>query len=153
MTIKQPQRGDTIIEVLMACAIVGMILVSAFIVINKTLNNSRQSQEHGEALKLAETQVERLTGLRANTSIYGGNQFCIDAANTYTPFGNSAYNTGQIDTGYYPGACQVNSLGNYKYNVSIHKTGADANRFYINVDWYGPTGTKNNVGLIYELYQ
>src|SRR3989344_6159834 len=74
-------RGDTIIEVLLALAIVSSMLGGAYVLSARSLNNSRSSQERGEALKLVEEQLERL-----NSVIDGGddeafttpNIFCID---------------------------------------------------------------------------
>ena len=154
------QRGDTIVEVLIACAVVGMVLVSSFAVVNRTLNNARQSQEHEEALKLAESQLEMLKGLTSSTysNVYTNvsYQFCVQSDNvTIRPFTSNTYDKTQIDTSYYPSECQRTTPGGYKYNISIHKDGtvAHQNVFFVSVDWYGPTGGIDDVGLIYELYQ
>lgn len=155
------QRGDTIIEVLIACAIAGVVIAGAFVTVNHSLNNSRQAQEHEEALKIAESQLEALRGSVSNAALFPASpmQFCMTNVGTATPptpsaaFANAAYNPSQIDTGYYPAVCQQSSLGSYKYNISIVTAPSgtpNLNIFTINVDWYGPTGHVENVGLIYE---
>jgi Tfp pilus assembly protein PilV len=158
---KLGQHGDTIVEVLIACTVVGMVLVSSFAVVNRTLNNSRQSQEHEEALKVAESQLEALKGLTGATysTIFTSvsYQFCVQTDNvTIKHFSNDTYDKTRVDdTTYYPTECQRTTPGGYKYNISIHKDGiaAHKNVFFVNVDWYGPTGGIDDVGLIYELYQ
>lgn len=54
------QRGDTIVEVLLAMAVVGMVLGLAYGITNRSIAIGRSAQERSEALKLAETQVELL---------------------------------------------------------------------------------------------
>ena len=73
--------GDTIVEVLIAIAVVSAVLGGAFVSANRSLNMSRQSQERGEALKLAEGQVERVKSLGTSADLYGPttlSPFCID---------------------------------------------------------------------------
>jgi len=52
------QRGDTIVEVLLAMAVVGMVLGSSFGIANRSLNIGRSAQERTQALKIAESQLE-----------------------------------------------------------------------------------------------
>lgn len=54
------QKGDTIVEVLLAIAIVSAVLGGAYASASKSLQGTRQAQERGEALKLVEGQIERL---------------------------------------------------------------------------------------------
>ncbi len=54
------QKGDTIVEVLIAIAVVSLVLGGAYSIANRSLASVRQAQEHAEALKIAESQVEKL---------------------------------------------------------------------------------------------
>ncbi len=54
------QAGDTIVEVLIAMAVLGAILVGGYAIATSSLNRVRASQERGEALRIAESQVEAL---------------------------------------------------------------------------------------------
>lgn len=70
------QAGDTIVEVLICMAIVSAGLSAAYAISRNSLSRVREAQEHGEALKLAEQQIERLKQLVAtNTSINKGDHF------------------------------------------------------------------------------
>ena len=60
---KLSQRGDTIVEVLIAIAVVSMVLGGAYATTNRSLQASRSAQEQGVALKLVETQIEQLKAL------------------------------------------------------------------------------------------
>lgn len=52
------QAGDTIIEVLIALAVLGSIITGGYAIATRSLNGVRIAQERGEALKIAETQAE-----------------------------------------------------------------------------------------------
>jgi type II secretory pathway pseudopilin PulG len=54
------EAGDTIIEVLISIAIVSVILGGAFVTTRNSQIGVRDSQEHAEALKLIESQIEQL---------------------------------------------------------------------------------------------
>jgi type II secretory pathway pseudopilin PulG len=53
-------KGDTIVEVLIAIAVVSSVLGGAFATANRSLLATRQSQERAEAMKYLEGQVESL---------------------------------------------------------------------------------------------
>lgn len=57
------EAGDTIVEVLIAILLVAVILGGAYATANQSLLATRESQERGEALTLAEGQLEGLRGL------------------------------------------------------------------------------------------
>jgi Tfp pilus assembly protein PilV len=79
------EAGDTIVEVLVAIVIVATILGGAYVTASHSLLNVRESQERGEALNLAEGQVEALrwlamsvnTATSGNTVFNDPNLFCI----------------------------------------------------------------------------
>lgn len=54
------QRGDTIVEVLVCIAIVSLILAGAYATTHRSSVGVRNSQEHAEALKLVQSQLEQM---------------------------------------------------------------------------------------------
>jgi Tfp pilus assembly protein PilV len=54
------QRGDTIVEVLICVLIVSMILTGAYVTTNRSSIGVRDAQEHAEALKLVQGQLEQV---------------------------------------------------------------------------------------------
>jgi prepilin-type N-terminal cleavage/methylation domain-containing protein len=62
MSINNPSndRGDTIIEVLIAIAVVSLVLVTAYATSTRNVSVMQDTQEHSEALQLAQTQLEFL---------------------------------------------------------------------------------------------
>jgi type II secretory pathway pseudopilin PulG len=88
-------RGDTIVEVLLAIAIIGSVLGAAYVTSNNNTQINRGSQERLQGIKLAESQLERLKALSSNPStkdiIFGtSGNFCLTQANTRVPTTNNA---------------------------------------------------------------
>ncbi len=52
------QKGDTIIEVLLAMSIIGLVLGASFGIANRSVQIGQSAQERTEALKIAESQLE-----------------------------------------------------------------------------------------------
>lgn len=62
-------RGDTIIEVLISIAVLSVILVGAYVSVNRSNTIIRDSQERLKALTIAQTQVESLVSwYKTNTT-------------------------------------------------------------------------------------
>ncbi|MGB4759316.1 MAG: hypothetical protein WBP26_04660 [Candidatus Saccharimonadales bacterium] len=54
------QAGDTIVEVLICILVISIVLAAAFTITNSSLLSVRAAQERSQAIKLAESQLERL---------------------------------------------------------------------------------------------
>lgn len=83
MRIKAAERGDTIVEVLIAILVISSILAGAFVSARKSQSAIRQSQERVEALNVAEGQIERVRSAASSnpSSFYSDtNSFCMSAA-------------------------------------------------------------------------
>lgn len=142
------QRGDTMVEVLIAIAVVSLILGGAYVTTNKSLQATRAAQERSVALKLAESQIERLKGLVESQPdlIFGPaapNPFCISMG------------TGEpvIDT---HDDCAVNNTGAATdtepiYHLTIAKTG---NLFVLTETWTNVSGkVEDSLNLRYRVYE
>jgi len=66
------QRGDTLIEVLIAIMVVSLVLVTAYAATTRNVDTMQDTEEHSEALQLAQTQLEflRNSGLPAGDSCF-----------------------------------------------------------------------------------
>jgi type II secretory pathway pseudopilin PulG len=67
-TRSRQMAGDTIIEVLISIAIASFVVAGAYAMVNRSLRDTQQAQEHSEALQIADTQVEQLNHYIHNTS-------------------------------------------------------------------------------------
>jgi len=74
--------GDTIVEVLLAIAVLGAVLSAAYVSANRSQKNIRQAQERGEALQFVQAQLELIKDMATNDQQSGAlfseiQPFCI----------------------------------------------------------------------------
>lgn len=124
-------RGDTIVEVLIAIAVVSVVLAGAFAATRRSVNATRTAQEQGEALKLAESQVELIKGAVSSgaPNILDSNNNCINGAGGLSP---SCVTTNGID-----------------YTTTVEHIGGSKD-FVTKVTWDGLSGGTNSVELDYR---
>ena len=146
------ERGDTLVEVLIAIAIVSLILGGAYATTNRSLQATRAAQERSVALKFAEGQIEQIKGIVTDpgrsSTIMGGTaptQFCLSSAGAVLSDNptNAACNFNA--TGGAPSAGQV--------SFHIHVVRA-TNTFTLTETWTNVSGRNTErLQLIYRVYQ
>jgi type II secretory pathway pseudopilin PulG len=134
------KRGDTIVEVLLAIAVVSAVLGGAFVATNRSLGGVRQSQERGEALKLVEGQLERLKeSVRTDTNppvfTTPTNPFCLNDSLAVQNTGNPACNQGR-----------------YRLDISRSASG-DTYTFVARATWDRLSGGQDQVNIRYRAYR
>jgi prepilin-type N-terminal cleavage/methylation domain-containing protein len=151
------QKGDTIIEVLIAISIIGFILGGAYVTSNNSLLATRDAQEHGAALQLLQTEVELLKEVTDSNpnAIFGAvapNPFCISTSSTVISSPVSSP----------PAACKMDgdaqpTAAQPQYVVSISHgacPGATCNTFIAKTSWPSIQGrVTDQEQLDYRLYQ
>lgn len=141
------QRGDTIVEVLIAIAVITLVLGGAYVTTNRSLQATRAAQERVNALKLAESQMEQIKALAANnpTELFGtttASPFCIAKA-TGLPVEDD------------DPACAVGLSGDPAssepiFNISITRT---SNYFVLTEIWVDVSGRNNDsLQMRYRVY-
>jgi type II secretory pathway pseudopilin PulG len=161
-------RGDTIVEVLIAVAIVSLVLVSAYAISSRSTRTVQDTQEHQQALSIADSQVEflrRHAGLDVPT-------VADPTAGTFNCF-NSGGDIAQALPGTTADDCSFTSAGNsdctvnnsgFCYDVRIIQTNSTEDpahaispisvTYKIDVTWDSLTGgSKSNVELYYRVSQ
>lgn len=150
-------RGDTIIEVLLAMMVVSLILGGAYVSASRTLNNSRQAQERGEALKVAQSQLETIKNKANNgdASLFSyANTFCIDSSNNLQPSTNPtrtatpSLESDNFNT--YTSACKNQGPGQLYY-VTDQVTSGNLFSVYVRWDRAGGNG-RDEVKLSESIY-
>jgi len=152
-------RGDTIVEVLIAIIIVSAVLGGAYVSASRSLSVTRQSQERGEALKYAEEQVERLKSAipaSPDTFFSATNVFCIDSANnkqdatispSYTISNNLPVASADAFSNY-NAVCAKGPIdpltGKGRYNIATEYYGNPDNVFKVHVRWAEAGGNNND---------
>ena len=139
------QLGDTIVEVLIVIAVISLVMAGAYVTTNRSLLATRAAQERGNALKLAETQIEEIKGLAATnpTALFGTTApFCISKATSQPVAATDA-------------ACTVGLSGDPttidpKFTISITRTN---NYFVLTENWTNVSGRMtDSLQLRYRVY-
>lgn len=142
------QRGDTLVEVLIAIAVVSMVLGGAYAVTNRSLLATRAAQERAIALKLAESQVERIKGIMAtnpDSVMTMTGDFCI-AANTGLPVA-STNSACLVDTDGNPAPSSVQPA----FRIVVNRSG---NTFTVTEGWEDVNGKQtDSLQLRYRVYE
>ncbi len=142
------QRGDTLVEVLVAIGIVSLVLGGAYITTNKALQATRDAQERTAGLKLVEGQFEQLRSVAATntTSLFG-------ATATAPPYCmvNGATATGSACTMDASGASP--GTGQPKYTIKIDHHSGDPDTFELSETWPAIGGGTESIAMQYRLHQ
>ena len=137
---KLNQAGDTLVEVMLSVAIIGLVIGASYATSSRALRTGRYAQEQTEALKQAESQIEKLKyiagkGLASTNPNYifknPSGTFCISDA-PYTKVRSTDAN--------YAATCK--GLGNSAlYSAAITYTAVPAapdsgtDLFKVNITW------------------
>ena len=154
------QRGDTIIEVLIAIIVLSSVLAGAYGVASRATKENMQTQEHSQALQIAQGQLETL---KTQQSAPDG-VFCFDVSNnnqltnwvgaTAAPSPDAQ---GDNFNNNYPDGCSQNLTGgncntSLCYYVAIQKINTN-NDYNVTVRWPGANGGNDQVSLAYRWNQ
>lgn len=139
MSLKSNQLGDTIVEVMIAVAVIGLTLASSYAIVVSSLKSARQAQERGEALKLAEGQVEQLKALstQLGPKIFVQNKiFCLNGSPDPVIIPGTTINPDPNidDFTLYPPACVPNSSF-YHVAIDVHPVNGNDYQFNVHVRW------------------
>jgi type II secretory pathway pseudopilin PulG len=145
------QRGDTIVEVLIAMTVASSVLAISYATMNRNLVATRANQERGQASKLAQGQIESLRyAIAAGTSLPApGSPFCLNGA-TVRSSGFSGgvpqadLNAEPLDTGY-PNNC----INNF-YRYVIVEDAATPGIFHFYVRWDRVGGGRDQIIMVYK---
>lgn len=144
------ERGDTIVEVLIAIAVAGAVIGGAYSLVNANTRNNLASQERSAAIKIAESQLEML---RVAGSLPGaGSKFCLYTSasgevltETITEPLPSTTNAG------YPANCTINyGAATDRYVAGV--TAGSNNTYTVYVNWDSPNETRAQVSMGYKVY-
>lgn len=156
------QAGDTIVEVIVVLAVLGLAVGISYATANRSLLATRQAAENSQATFLAQGQLETLKAYSAITSdpahdIYQATSFCIDA--TGTVVANPAI-TADLPTALtsdhtkYAAECTVNTPYHIAIGyVPLDSSGNAIDTFTARVTWDDVLGAgQDTVTLVYRLH-
>ena len=138
---RRVQAGDTIVEVLIAIAIITLVLTTAYATTNKNSQTMQAVQERTQAQKLVERQIELL---RAADSLPSGSFCFVDDQTTATPNTDpQATDPCAFDSSV---AVSSNTSG-VLYHIAISPSGS--NNYQVKATWDRLGGGSANVTMYY----
>lgn len=163
--VQKSQAGDTIVEVLLALAIIGLVLGAAYGTAERSIRVVRQSHERSEALKVGENQIETIKSRTSDSDpvvrgeIFSTSEdFCIaiDGSLQQFPAGFSlrdyidigATGTPEDFSAQYPANCQIGGL--YFVNVQYDSS---QDRFTVTTRWDRIGGGVDESVLYYSSHE
>jgi prepilin-type N-terminal cleavage/methylation domain-containing protein len=129
--LPKSQRGDTIIEVLIATAIVSLVLTSAYALTSRNVRTNQAVQEQAYAQKLVEKQVELLRAVASK------------------PTSDKCFNDSGTPVDVTDAACKPTN-GGADYQLTVHPTGS-ADTYSITATWASLTGGNSNITVYYRV--
>ncbi|QQS20358.1 prepilin-type N-terminal cleavage/methylation domain-containing protein [Candidatus Saccharibacteria bacterium] len=127
------QRGDTIVEVLIAIALVSLVLTSAYALTNKNVRATQEVQEQSYAQKLAEQQVELLRASNPKPT----------ASSCFDP--NTGATLALISV-----ACRP-TVGNVNYSIEVARDSVVPEKYSVRVTWDTLSGRTAKVTVYYKV--
>ncbi len=142
---KLSSKGDTIIEVMIALAVLALAFSISYAIAQSTLVDVQNSQEHSMALEYMDSQLEALQAIANEPNPPAGipptapdNAFCLSTAGNSIhayDFKVNQLNPSQTSVSKYPSQC-VEDQGSYSYYLSIQKSTLP-NTYKVNIWWNG----------------
>jgi Tfp pilus assembly protein PilV len=168
--IKLNARGDTIVEVLIAIIVLSTVLVTAYALATRSLKENQQAQEHSQALKIAEGQLEALKAYYdTGNAVSPGVSFCFatDGTAVLNSFGSGEPTVSVPDPklntnpGGYPVACtrkladgSTCSAGSGTcFYVGVRHYDDNGKIFTVSVRWDSIISGQDQVSLNYRTYE
>ncbi len=136
---KLGSRGDTIVEVLIAVAIISFILVSAYLISNRSTASIRGGQERQEATALAQSQIELI---RLNNGVNTTSKGCFNDSQIAADRG------GEECSFKADGSSKCTTSDSYCYRVDITRNSDGI--YEVAVAWEAISGSQDSVSLWYR---
>lgn len=138
LSLRITQTGDTLVEVMLAMAIVASVLGAAYGTASRSLRTGRAAQERTEALRHVESQIEQLKSLaKVGTPFAQTTPFCLNTTNAVRPITNPECTRDQL------------------YRLSINYSAAADDTFTVKASWEraGVSNTNpDTVEIAYKLH-
>lgn len=149
--------GDTIIEVMVALAVLGAVLGGAYVVVSRNVITNQSSQERLMAVKVAESQFERLQIAAAaddTGAVFMATGFCLTANNAiaFPPAADCTF-----DSGGNP-APPAGTTPLFRVTINratlLTSPASGGTRFRVTVTWQNIRGTGDDtLDYFYEVYR
>jgi len=151
MLANNKQKGDTIVEVLIALAVLSLAFVISYATANSALIAAQNAQEHSLALEYIDAQLQALRYVATqpnqtlisqkefNAPKYPNSAFCLEATGSGVDISN--YFTAIVgNKSSYPNSAPVSCSilnGSFHYYIAIEPQRQIKNTFTVDIWWQG----------------
>ena len=159
------QSGDTIVEVIIVLAVLGLAIGISYATANRSLQATRQAAENSQATEILQGQIETLRSFAAKPStdpnyiFQSSRAFCISSAGSIVTTGtisNTDVAAGTTtDYTKYPNYATTNDCyQNNLYHIIIGYDNASTETFTARATWDSVAGQgQDTVTLVYRLHK
>ncbi len=155
--MRKNQDGDTIIEVLIAIAIVASVLGITYSIMNRNLAIMRNNQERTEATRIGESQVEALksrvqtaSGEAEIAAISDSQPFCIEITSGNIDYLSSAVPASNLATANLSSSAYDTCIRSF-YSYVIRRNAPGDPTFTITVRWDTISRGRGEVRVVYRI--
>jgi type II secretory pathway pseudopilin PulG len=150
---KLKERGDTIVEVLIAMTVASSVLGVTYATMNRNIITARANQERTEADKLIQGQLESLKNLSLPATvdtIVDADHFCINGSSIVSLAATVPNaNVESDDLSLYQTCVSTNGLYHY---VIVHDGPVGSNQYKLYVRWDRlGGGPRNQIVMVYRI--
>lgn len=155
--IRLNELGDTIVEVMVVLAVLGLAIGISYATANRSLLDARQAQENSIATELAQGQVETLRTMLTNKSTDNPDDYIFQSSPTPFTFcldDTSGSPVVQTVLSPYPAGCEIDSLYQFQITYVQDDPTVTGGTFTVVATWPDVEGQgTDTVTLVYRLYQ
>lgn len=164
INLKRINAGDTLVEVMIAMAVMGMVIAVSYKIAGRALQTAQQAEERGQAIKVSENQLERLKllapgyGTPATNIFNTSSAFCVSqttnspvnwAIGDYPP--NDEFSDILSTTA--PGKYKPECIQNGRFYFSVAYDASQNDLFTIRTRWDRIGGGRDEVKIVYHLHK
>jgi type II secretory pathway pseudopilin PulG len=146
---KKSQTGDTIVEVLLSLAVISAVLGGAFVSARRSLDATIQARERDQAVRLVETQLERLkTVAGSDVNVFSGGPFCLIGSPITKQENLSNCRLDSANNTFGPGSQSI------PYELRVERSGAGTSvLFTVIAEWERVGGGEERASVAYRVHQ
>ena len=165
MRIFKNQRGDTILEVLLAVTVLSLVLAATFATANRSTQATRTASERSEAYKFAQAEMEKIKLYLSTPGIDQppeDSYFCMnDDGDNYVQLNGTAPTDPLADPNFTDGiyqdaiaknACQ-NGPGDLYFQIAYRGGSTESNTYMAFTRWTSVDGNNvNEASIVHRVY-
>ena len=150
------QKGDTIVEVLIALAVIGSVIITSSLAVDSIATSNRNNYLRQQAIQVLQNQMELVKAANMNLPEYSLNKIYPNYVSSFCTYVTSSpvvkFNIATSNCHFDQTGVTKGSTGFYDIKLKLVK--ASTSNYYNlqgEIQWNSPGQPSNNAKLTYEL--